>query len=118
MRIPGFCGVLDFSAATTGDLGLRLGFFVILIDYLPLLAMAYEEAQRRIAAAKAEGAQELDLAGLELEELPPEIGQLTGLQQLDLRGNQLSNLPPQIGQLTSLKLLFLGNNQLDRKSVV
>ena len=83
--------------------------------------MAYEEAQRRIAAAKAAGARELDLAGLELEGLPPQLWELEGLEVLvlgkwdDYQGyvdNKLSQLPPEIGQLTSLQQLDLSGNQL------
>ncbi len=72
--------------------------------------------------AKAEGWTELDLAGLDLVELPPEIGELTQLQVLILgkwdreaskfKGNRLTTLPPEIGQLQNLTELDLSDNQL------
>ncbi|MEG4998453.1 hypothetical protein [Microcoleus sp. B4-D4] len=46
--------------------------------------MTREEAVRRIHRAAEEKLTELDLAGLELEELPPEIGKCTGLETLVL----------------------------------
>ena len=53
--------------------------------------------------------QKLDLHRSWLEELPPQIGQLTALTELDLEGcEQLKELPPQIGQLTALTGLDLG----------
>jgi Leucine-rich repeat (LRR) protein len=46
--------------------------------------MTREEAVRRINRAAEENLTELDLAGLELEELPPEIGKCTQLETLVL----------------------------------
>ena len=54
----------------------------------------------------------LDLSGMELTSLPPELGQLTALKELSLSNNQLSALPPELGQLTALTRLYLDNNQL------
>ena len=54
--------------------------------------------------------ENLDLSDNDLTELPPEIGQLTSLENLDLSGNDLAELPPEIGQLTSLENLELGVN--------
>ncbi|MCP4418088.1 MAG: hypothetical protein GY805_15805, partial [Chloroflexi bacterium] len=72
----------------------------------------YKEAQRSIQRAIAEKSVELNLAGLGLTAVPPEIGHLTGLQSLDLSYNQLTAVPPEIGQLTGLQTLNLGRNQL------
>jgi internalin A len=72
----------------------------------------YAEALRRIAVCLAQGTSTLDLHGLGLTRLPPEIGQLTALSELYLHRNQLRSLPPEIGQLTALSALFLNNNQL------
>jgi Leucine-rich repeat (LRR) protein len=36
----------------------------------------------------------VDLSGMGLTALPPEIGQLTSLQTLDLSNNMLTGLPP------------------------
>ena len=54
----------------------------------------------------------LDLSGLGLTMLPPEIGQLTALTRLFLNNNRLTTLPPNIVQLTALTELQLQNNQL------
>ena len=77
----------------------------------------------------------LDLSGLELTQLPPEIGQLrnltwlyvdnnlltqlpatigqlSNLGELDVEGNQLTELPPEIGQLSNLRKLNLNGNPL------
>ncbi|MEG4214459.1 COR domain-containing protein [Microcoleus sp. Pol14C6] len=84
--------------------------------------MTLEEAVRRIEQAAEEKLTELDLAGLELEELPPEIGKCTQLETLVLGkfdwekeewiGNQLTEFPDVVLQLTNLKILNLSNNQI------
>ncbi len=43
---------------------------------------AYEETPLRIREAEKTGAIELDLSGLELDRLPPELARLTSLQSL------------------------------------
>ncbi|MFZ2280594.1 MAG: COR domain-containing protein [Prosthecobacter sp.] len=75
---------------------------------------AYDEAIRRIEEWKLKGDRKmfLDLSGIGLTMLPPEIGQLTALRYLYLFNNQLSTLPSEIGQLTALTNLYLSNNQL------
>ena len=56
----------------------------------------------------------LDISGLNLQQLPFKIGQLTNLQWLNLNGNQLSQVPSEIGQLSSLQWLYLSGNQLSQ----
>ena len=48
-----------------------------------------------------------------LEELPPEIGQLSKLEHLDFSRNELKTIPPEIGQLIQLKSLDLRSNNLE-----
>ena len=65
--------------------------------------MTREEAVRRIHRAAEENLTELDLSGLGLEELPPEIGKCTQLETLLLGkwdeekeegvGNKLTEFP-------------------------
>jgi internalin A len=78
--------------------------------------MTQDDIRRLIARAAQEGATKLDLAGYNLTELPPEIGNLTKLKKLTLgkilRGNKLKTLPPEIGKLRNLTELHLRGNQL------
>jgi len=73
---------------------------------------AYNKALRKIEERQRSGGTYLDLSGMGLTHLPPEIGQLTALTELHLGANQLATLPPEIGQLTALTVLFLHSNQL------
>lgn len=73
---------------------------------------ACQEALWRIEEAAAAGAASLDLSYLDLEALPPEIGQLIHLNALDLSDNQLTALPPELGQLINLAELALDGNPL------
>jgi len=84
--------------------------------------MTREEAVRRIHRAAEEKLTELDLSGLDLEELPPEIGKCTQLETLLLGkweeekgkwvGNKLTEFPDAVLQLTNLKILDLSSNQI------
>jgi len=84
--------------------------------------MTREEAVWRIDRAAEEKLTQLDLSGLELEELPPEIGKCTQLETLllakwdeekrKLLGNKLTKFPDAVLQLTNLKILNLSRNQI------
>jgi Leucine-rich repeat (LRR) protein len=84
--------------------------------------MTRDELLELIDQAAAEGWTELDLAGQNLTELPPEIGQLTQLETLILGkydddtskyiGNQLTALPPEIIALEKLRSIDLSDNCL------
>ncbi len=52
----------------------------------------------------------LNLSGLNLSQVPIELGQLTNLQRLDLHSNKLSQLPVELGQLTNLQELRIDDN--------
>ncbi len=73
---------------------------------------AYAEAVTRIEACRERRKDTLDLSGLGLRALPPEIGQLTALTELELNRNQFTAVPPEIAQLAALTTLFLDGNQL------
>ncbi len=73
---------------------------------------SYYEALKKIEQAARDEVKKLNLSGIELTELPAEIGQLTNLKVLDLSHNSLSSLPAEIGQLTNLTYLSLINNSL------
>lgn len=73
---------------------------------------AYDEALARIRANESRRNTSLSLAGLNLTELPPEIGRLVHLESLYLNHNDLQTLPPEIGNLESLQSLSLSRNQL------
>ncbi|MEG4342869.1 leucine-rich repeat domain-containing protein [Microcoleus sp. A003_D6] len=89
--------------------------------------MTREEAVRRIHRAAEEKLTELDLSGLELEELPPEIGKCTQLETLVLgkveKGewidgkltpklitNHLIALPEELRSLVNLRSIDLSGN--------
>ena len=84
--------------------------------------MTREEAVRRIHRAAEKKLTQLDLSGLDLEELPPEIGKCTQLEKLVLGkldeekrewvGNKLTEFPDAVLQLTNLKILNLSSNQI------
>jgi internalin A len=72
------------------------------------MAGNYEEAERRIAEAKASGAKALSLDGLGIELLPDSLGELSHLEALNLRGCQkLVGIRP-VARLVGLKALRWG----------
>ncbi|MEM9216810.1 MAG: COR domain-containing protein [Cyanobacteria bacterium P01_F01_bin.150] len=85
--------------------------------------MTQDELLALINQAADEGWTELDLAGEDLNELPPAIGCLNQLEVLILGkfdeknrrslGNKLIKLPSEIGQLNRLRQLDLRANQLN-----
>ena len=56
--------------------------------------------------------RELNFSDKQVRVLPREIGQLTNLEGLILSGHRLTELPPEIGQLTKLKCLCLSDGTL------
>ena len=74
--------------------------------------MSYQKALKRIEKAAKDKSKKLELSGLRLTSLPPEIGNLTNLKVLFLPHNQLTALPTELGKLTNLKVLSLSNNPL------
>ncbi|NEQ54719.1 MAG: hypothetical protein F6K11_32095, partial [Leptolyngbya sp. SIO3F4] len=84
--------------------------------------MTQDELLKLIDQAAEESWTELDLAGADLTELPPEIGKLTQLETLILAkeveggsfgkylGNSLTKLPVEIGLLKNLKSLQATGN--------
>jgi internalin A len=74
--------------------------------------MEYKSVLDLIAQAAKEHFEELDLSGMALSELPPEIGNLADLTSLELNNNRLVFLPESIGNLANLISLELNNNHL------
>src|SRR5688500_13862154 len=81
--------------------------------------MTKQELLALIEQAEREQWEELDLSGLRLTELPPEIGRLRQLKRLHVglkgqtvRYNSLTSLPKSLGQLTNLQSLNLSFNDL------
>jgi len=71
----------------------------------------FEEARQRIARAKAEGYDQLDLSDLHnLSELPPEIADLA-LTRLALHNTQVADITPLTG-MTAMTTLTLNNTQV------
>ncbi|MFC1431452.1 COR domain-containing protein [Streptacidiphilus sp. N1-3] len=77
----------------------------------------HDEAVERVRAEVLSHTGILDLSGLDLEDLPPELSGLTGLTTLDLSGNGLLRLPEWLGNLTALIRLDLAGNRLERLPV-
>lgn len=73
---------------------------------------AYQEAERRIEAARQEESTTLDLSEMGLAEVPEAIASLAQLKSLNLSGNQLTELPESIASLAQLQSLELSDNQL------
>lgn len=71
-----------------------------------------EEALRRIADAKAEGNNYLNLSRLDLEVLPEKVRELTQLKFLILNGNRLIDLPEWLTELVQLETVEVAFNQL------
>ncbi len=71
----------------------------------------HAEALRRIAEARQTRATELDLSGLNLSVIPPEIRGLDYLQSLELRNNKISRIENLPDGLQSLNLSY---NQISR----
>lgn len=67
----------------------------------------------RIQRAQEEQAEELDLSGLGLTDLPDELFELTQLKHVDLSDNSLDSLPRAIQNLIRLETLTIDNNQLE-----
>ena len=90
--------------------------FILLIFVLPAFAQEEEQTGYEIALRELErtipGDIDLDLSGLGLTELPPELWEKVDLHYLYLADNQLSSLPPEIARLSHLQVLNLRHNQL------
>lgn len=76
----------------------------------------HEIALQRISVALKKKATQLDLSGLGLKQLPPEILQLKQLQQLNIASNELTQLTADIGTFSQLKVLNAANNQISQIS--
>ena len=55
----------------------------------------------------------VNLAGNELESLPPQLCQLSRLKALFLGGNKIRRIPTEVEGLRSLETLYLGGNRLE-----
>ncbi|GHO47584.1 leucine-rich repeat domain-containing protein [Ktedonospora formicarum] len=85
----------------------------IVVRLLPQLTTWSVYRQRKHVTYNRQGrVSRLDLTGLGLIRLFPEIGQLSQLQELHLKYNQLTSLPGELGQLPQLQKLYLHVNQL------
>ncbi|WPR71490.1 leucine-rich repeat domain-containing protein [Flavobacterium sp. NG2] len=71
-----------------------------------------DNIQELIAIAKKENKKTLDLIGVGLESIPPEIFEIESLVTLRLRGNRIKIIPNEIEQLINLKELNIIDNQI------
>ena len=72
----------------------------------------YTIALNRIAQVQRDNLSILDLSGLGLTELPPEIGEMLQLRELYLQDNQLTEFPIEILNLIELQRLSLWGNDI------
>jgi internalin A len=54
------------------------------------------------------------LRGKDIEEIPPEVGDLEYVQNISVGNTKLTSLPPEIGKVRSLRTLNLKNNEILR----
>jgi SpoVK/Ycf46/Vps4 family AAA+-type ATPase len=73
--------------------------------------LSYKEAEQRIKDCRESGGKVLDLSGLGLYQIPPELAELTTLTELSISGNRIKTLPGFIGKLTSLERLDISHNK-------
>jgi Leucine-rich repeat (LRR) protein len=73
--------------------------------------VSYKEAEQRIKSCRETGGKALDLSGLGLCQIPPELAELTNLTELSLSGNSIKNLPGFIGS-ESFKLTDKAKKEL------
>lgn len=78
----------------------------------------FAEAERRIAAAKANGSTRLLLGSLNLVKVPKSLTGLTELKWLQLEQNALTALPEFLGQLVNLERLYVHDNEINSLSDV
>lgn len=102
---------------------LDANFLVENIDYMVLLfrqeksrvffsELYLRDTLRLLEAVKGSEVDFLDLAGLGLSSLPPDIRLLDELNVLILTKNGLRTIPKEIGELKKLETLYLKDNQL------
>jgi hypothetical protein len=94
------------SALEGATLGVQHG-----ADRIPGLE-PFWKATKAIENALRREAEELDLTGYGLRELPPSIGKLRKLRTLRLARNFLTALPEEVGLLERLEVLEVPANQL------
>jgi len=70
-----------------------------------------EEAEKIIEKCRNDLKTELDLSGMELNEIPDSVFQLTSIRTLILFNNNLTTIPEKISQLTNLNTLSLNGNK-------
>src|ERR1044072_8465768 len=72
------------------------------------------EAKRRIEECIRKRSESLDLANLNLTQLPDEVASLTWLNELWLSGNFIREVPEFIGRLNKLQKLILQRNPISK----
>ena len=72
----------------------------------------YNTLKSALGAAAQAHETSLDLSGMGITELPPNISSITSLESLDLSNNRLKHIPSEISELSKLKHLDLSDNEL------
>ena len=58
------------------------------------------------------GSTKLNLSKQSVDELPPELFELTSLTELDISDNNLRRLPPEIGDIANIEVLDISRNKI------
>jgi len=70
-----------------------------------------QEANRIIKVCQSDCSTQLDLSGLELDEIPDAVFELTNLRTLLLYNNQITTIPDKAKSLKKLRILSLNSNK-------
>jgi hypothetical protein len=73
-----------------------------------------ESVEQRIEHARDSRAEKLDLSGLKLSEIPPDVFELPLLKELNLSNNQITEIPERIDYLLNLEHLDISRNPISR----
>jgi len=81
-------------------------------NYIKREITGIQEANRIIEECEHSCSTQLDLSGLQLDEIPDAVFELTNLRTLLLYNNQITTIPDKANSLQKLRILSLNSNKL------